>query len=90
MTATGRLRLADDVIAVRVADETVTWHRVTGRLTLLDPVATQVLTRLDGRAIDAVIADLCTASGAPVDVVQPDVYALVAELHEFGVLQGDA
>ena len=86
MTTPDRRRVADEVIAVRVADETVAWHRVTGKLNLLDPIATQVFERLDGRTTDEVVADLCSAFGAPSVVVQLDVQALLAELSDLGVL----
>ena len=90
MTPPITLRLAPDIIAVRVANEIVTWHRVTGRLNLLDPVATQVVARLDGRSTEQVITALCGAFDVPAERIRRDVQALLTELEQLGVLVTDA
>lgn len=88
MTRGARVRLAPDVVAVRVARETVCWNSTTGKLNLLDPIASEVLARLDGRTTAEVVDDLCAVFAAPADRIRRDVEALLSELEQFGVLAG--
>lgn len=81
-------RLAAAAMAVRVAHETVVWLSDTGALHLLDPIATQAVSRLDGRTpSSAVAAALAAEFRAPLQQVADDVERLMTSLLDLGVLE---
>ena len=55
---------------------------------MLDPIAHQVVSRLDGAAtVGGVIADLCSAfPDAPAEMIDADVRKLIQDLADKGVL----
>ena len=78
--------LANGVIAVAVAAETVVWVGSTESLHLLDPVATSVLSEVLRHGIDGAVSSLASQYAAPVDQVHRDVLAVVDQLEQAAVL----
>jgi hypothetical protein len=77
------------VVSVEVGGERVLLDTETGKLHLLDRVASVVWPFLDGTAtVDELAADVADAFGEPVERVRADLGALVGRLAEEGLLAG--
>jgi pyrroloquinoline quinone biosynthesis protein D len=58
------------------------------RVFLLDEIAYAIVSRCDGdKTLDGIVDELCTAFGAPRDVVAPDVQKLVRDFADKGVME---
>jgi PqqD family protein of HPr-rel-A system len=79
------------VAAVELDGETVLFDERSGRMHLLDAVATVVWQRLDGSAtLDSLARDLSAAFGAGEDRVRADVTAFLRQLERERLLEGVA
>jgi hypothetical protein len=81
--------LRDSVVAVPVAEEAVLYEEDTGELHRLDEVAAIVCSRFDGStSVGRAVDELASAFGAPREVVNADVLAMIRELGRKGLLVG--
>ena len=79
----------DPVDGVPVADEAVLYESDTGDLHRLDHIAAIVCSRFDGvLTVREIVDDLSAEFGAPREVIEADVLALVGNLGSKGLLVG--
>jgi hypothetical protein len=86
-------RVAGDpaVAEVELDGEAVLYHEALRTVCVLNPTATAIWNRLDGRTdLDAIAEDLAATFGAEVEVVRRDVVSTVRGLGHRGVLAGVA
>lgn len=81
-------RIADDAVAVTLADGVAVHDPATAALVALDPLAGTIWQLLDGSATEAeLVEDLAAAFEHPLERVQADVSDLLGHLDEQGLLQ---
>jgi hypothetical protein len=84
--ATGPLAVRDDLVLVRLSGGAVAYDPVADALHQLDAVAEAVVSRLDGRPVDAVVRELGELTGKDPADIADRVLALVDQLCALGLL----
>lgn len=87
VTLGNRVTPSDEVLAQEVGDEVVLLDLASERYFGLDPVGTRIWALLpDSANLGAVLDSLCEEFDAPRERIEADLLALIAALHEAGLV----